>query len=261
MTELTPTDIHEQTKGLERLQAFFVNLGSQIQAIKPVDTAPILAHSVTDVASKDKASEYRRLLREHVSRVELLLKEPTDVAFKLHRSFTGLRNILTADDNTALKHLDNQVASFLAEEDRKRRELESLLQAQALAAQQEEARLAAEREKAQKEAVQAEILPWQIDSIEELTTPEVQTEPEPTPIAIVKVTVPDSFAGSKANVPWRANVTDLKALCKAVAEGKVDVDVVQPNMPFLNTAAKLYKEKLSEKFPGVEGVRNTRVKY
>lgn len=49
---------------------------------------------------------------------------------------------------------------------------------------------------------------------------------------------------------WYAEVIDLKALCKAVAEGAAAPESVEPNMPFLNTVARQMKERGSN-IPGV----------
>jgi uncharacterized protein (DUF342 family) len=52
---------------------------------------------------------------------------------------------------------------------------------------------------------------------------------------------------------WRAEVYDIKALCRAVAEGKVLPDCVLPNMAKLNQVAKISKRM--DLLPGVRGVK------
>lgn len=49
---------------------------------------------------------------------------------------------------------------------------------------------------------------------------------------------------------WKARVTDLKKLCKAIGAGKVPVEYVEPNMTALNARAKADKSTLD--LPGVE---------
>lgn len=52
---------------------------------------------------------------------------------------------------------------------------------------------------------------------------------------------------------WYANGVDLKALVQAIAEGKADLEAVTFNMTYLNKQAGEYKDRLSLKYPGVEG--------
>jgi len=49
---------------------------------------------------------------------------------------------------------------------------------------------------------------------------------------------------------WRAEVYDLTALVKAVAEGKVPITVLEANSVILNNMAKTFKDTMS--FPGVK---------
>ncbi len=48
---------------------------------------------------------------------------------------------------------------------------------------------------------------------------------------------------------WKAEVTDLKALCRAVAEGKAPIQCVEANMTFLDKQAKAFEGALD--IPGV----------
>lgn len=52
---------------------------------------------------------------------------------------------------------------------------------------------------------------------------------------------------------WRAEVVDLLALVKAVAEGQVPVEALQPNAAFLDGHAARDREALA--VPGVRAVR------
>jgi hypothetical protein len=48
---------------------------------------------------------------------------------------------------------------------------------------------------------------------------------------------------------WGAEVRDIKALCRAIAEGKASPNLVTPNMPALNKLATALKETMN--VPGV----------
>lgn len=53
---------------------------------------------------------------------------------------------------------------------------------------------------------------------------------------------------------WRAEVTDLLALVKAVAAGKITLDALMPNEVWLNVQARALKNSLA--VPGVRAVNN-----
>ncbi len=67
------------------------------------------------------------------------------------------------------------------------------------------------------------------------------------PQIIKKVTSTNSASFS---VVWYAEVTDIKLLCKAIADGKVDIKAIEPNMPYLNAIARSYKSE-KEILPGI----------
>lgn len=57
-------------------------------------------------------------------------------------------------------------------------------------------------------------------------------------------------AGVSSRENWKARVTDMKALCKAIAKGDVPDTYVEANMSTLNARAKADKQTL--KIPGVQ---------
>lgn len=85
----------------------------------------------------------------------------------------------------------------------------------------------------------------------ERTGAPVVLPPTPAPI-VTKVSTP---AGVSHTVRWSAEVTDIKALCKAVADGKAMPELVLANMPALNKLAQMAKGNLS--IPGVKAVSTT----
>ena len=194
-----------QVEAINKLQHFFGRIEAQVAKLVPVDWEAILAHKITSKAEQTQASEYKRQIKAHTDSVTAILDEPTKIAYDLHRSFTGLRNTLTADDQAALAHLVNQNNAFVAEEDRKRLELAQELQRQAVERAEAEAKLAAERAEAERLEREANLMPWEL------------AEPEPEPIspvvvreyAPIKIELADSNADSKANKPWTYELTDI----------------------------------------------------
>lgn len=49
---------------------------------------------------------------------------------------------------------------------------------------------------------------------------------------------------------WTGEVEDMKALCKAIGEGKAPVELVTPNQKELTRLAKQYEGDMGERFPG-----------
>lgn len=90
--------------------------------------------------------------------------------------------------------------------------------------------------------------------------PEVAEQILQTPLPIPKPVVAPTFnrvAGVSTRQNWRAEVTDIRALCKAVAEGRASVQFVQPNLPALNQVARAMKETFN--IPGCRAVPDTTV--
>ena len=62
-------------------------------------------------------------------------------------------------------------------------------------------------------------------------------------------------AGISTRQQWKAEVTDLKALCLAIGQGKCSEKLVEPNMAALNGLARIEKSTL--RVPGVRAVMDT----
>ena len=57
------------------------------------------------------------------------------------------------------------------------------------------------------------------------------------------------LAGISTRITYKATVIDKLALVQACAEGKVPLNAVDVNMPFLNNQARAMKETLT--YPGI----------
>ena len=101
-------------------------------------------------------------------------------------------------------------------------------------------------------AVQAEESGASAQEVESILNMELTT-PAPVLPAAPKV------EGVTSSGRWKAEVTDLKALCRAVAEGKVMAELVEPNMSLLNKLATQLKEGFD--IPGVKATRETAISF
>jgi len=91
----------------------------------------------------------------------------------------------------------------------------------------------------------------------EIKKAEKKAEKTGAPVVLPPVTTPTQTkvsapVGISHTTRWSAEVTDIVALCKAIASGKVIPELVLPNMPALNKLAQVSKENL--KIAGVKAV-------
>ena len=75
------------------------------------------------------------------------------------------------------------------------------------------------------------------------------------PVAATYTPPADTYqrkVGLGLRLTWHAEVTDIKALCRAVVDGTMPAGAVQANMVYLNAAARTDKGKMN--IPGVKAV-------
>ena len=76
--------------------------------------------------------------------------------------------------------------------------------------------------------------------------------PRPAPVAVAVAPTYESVRGISTQKRYRADVHDIRALCRAIGEGKVPVNYVTANTTALNAAARAAREMLA--IPGVRVV-------
>jgi hypothetical protein len=168
--------------------------------------------------------------------------DPKRKAFESHRAICAAEKRLLdplQDAKTVVKH---SIGAWEQEQERIRRESERKALEQARI-HEEEARLSL--------AVQAE----QLGATEE-TKQEILNTPIPMPTLVAKPTF-NRAAGLSTSQRWKAEVTDIKSLCRAVADGKASTELVQGNMTALNAMARAMKSTLN--IPGVRAIPETGV--
>ena len=131
--------------------------------------------------------------------------------------------------------IKNAMLTFTQEQDRKRQEAQAKLDEAAAKERERLSTLAdVQREKGQDK--RAEATEQRVESVPALTV----TAPAP------------KVAGIGTRTTWRAEVIDLRALARAVADGSVPLSFVAPNMAELNAAARLQRNALA--IPGVSAM-------
>lgn len=77
--------------------------------------------------------------------------------------------------------------------------------------------------------------------------------------APVPALAPVSVSGIAKKMEYSAEVTDLLALVKAVAEGRAPINMLQADMKVLNGLAKSLKESFDGMYPGVRLVKEAKI--
>jgi hypothetical protein len=137
----------------------------------------------------------------------------------------------------AKKDAKQKCISWDAVQEAKRREEQARLEAEARKrAEDEQLALAAQLEK----------------EGDQETAEAVLAEPVQVAPVVVQRTAPAATRLSAGRSVWSAEVTNLMALVKAVAEGRQPITLLEPNMTALNGMARSLKSSLS--IPGVRAV-------
>ncbi len=141
-----------------------------------------------------------------------------------------------------------------AEERKERMRLAEIARQQAL--QAGEAALAAARQQEQErilaEAVQAEAMGIAV-GVEEPLPVEAFLEPAPYTPPVIAAPTFEKAKGLHLTRPWSAEVTDIRLLARAVADGTVSPDTIMGNQVVLNGLARSLKQTMN--LPGVRSVQ------
>lgn len=159
-------------------------------------------------------------------------------AFEAHRSLVAEKKTHETPLQTAEALLKRAMLGYQLAEEQKRREAE--------ARAQEEARK--EREKLEARAAKAAAAGKEEKAAALATAASAVVAP------IVMPTTP-KVSGISTRTTYRAEVSNLMELVKAVAAGTVPLMALQANQTFLNNQARAMKETLA--YPGVRPVQET----
>ena len=205
---------------------------------------------VKDQGSLSKANEFFLVIRGLRKKIADTFDPIISKAHAAHKEALSQKSQIEAPLVVAEKWLNGQVTTYHQEQEKKRREEEELSRQKAIKEEmerrkkEEDERLtqAAELEAAgateEAEALIAE-------TVEEIEKPlEVYVPPPETPRV--------KLEGATVKTFWSAEITDLKSLCRAVADGKCPIAYIEPNMTALNAQARSLKKEMN--IPGVKAI-------
>lgn len=189
----------------------------------------------------ERAGELLKTVKGLRAEIDSTFDPIITAAHKAHKEALEQKKKVEAPLAEAENLLKPKIAAYLAEEERKRREEELRLQKLA----QEEA----ERRRLEEAAM--------LDDIGETAEANaILEEPVFVPAVTVQPTAP-KVAGITMRTTWAAQVTDLVALVKGVASGKVPIQALKADQTFLNQQARAMKSALS--YPGVRAVPDNNI--
>jgi DNA-binding transcriptional regulator YbjK len=225
---------------------------------------------VTDSESYSAAGTLWKSLGDMIKEVKDTFDPICDAANKAHKAATakrakfldplaaayksvkGLMEAYDKEQARIAKAEQDRLEEIARQEEEKRRQEElDRLKAESDAEQERllEAAMAAE---AAGNTEQAERLTEAAVSVSEAVLQEaavIASEPVAVAPIVVQKAVPKLQGGPVFREVWAAEVTDIKALCRAVAEGRASTECVMANMPVLNRMASALKATMN--VPGV----------
>jgi hypothetical protein len=211
---------------------------------------------VQDAASYKVAGSYRVQIKAHLARIDDLTTPMLVAARANLKAAQEQDKALREPALAALKRIDALLSGYIEQERRAAAAAQATVaeqqrQAQAVAdeiARQTTARL--REEAAAARALDAEIQGVPVESVP--APPVVVVKPAPVFVPPAIVAAPPKAEGVSSRELWGAEVTDFRALVQAVAEGTVEIAVLQPNTTVLNGLARTLRAALN--LPGVTAV-------
>lgn len=210
-------------------------------------------YEVTGEKDLKTGADILKGIKETRNRIDAIFKPLTTAAHEAHQTIVAERDGHKAKIVEAEGIIKGKIGSFVERqeqeaEDRRREEQE----AQARAEAKQQAIDEANSQKAaallaQGKTKQAEKVMTQAEAAPRVLVPE-----------IAPVAAPVKVKGLSTRKNWKAEVTNLVALCKAIGEGKVQSYMVEANMPALNKMAAM-AEKEDIGIAGVVGTYTTGV--
>jgi len=161
-----------------------------------------------------------------------------EAAHKAHKAITAKEGEYLKPITDAESTLKASIIKWQDEQEQLRRIEQARIEAEARAAAE------ADRKRREEEALQVAIAEG---------TDEVYVEPAPYIPPPIAAPTYEKVTGLGITRRWGAEVTDIKKLCRAVADGVVPESYVLPNMPALNARASADKQSLI--IPGVRSLQ------
>lgn len=241
------------------------------RALSIVDQAK--AVKVTDAETYTAAGALWNQLGDMIKEVKETFDPICKKAYEAHQEATKKRASFLDPLTAAQKSVKGLMAAWDAEQERIRKAEEARLEAERKAEEERLRKIELDKIEADRKAKEERLLEaaaaaekaGNTEKAEELTVQAIETTERanqesffvasaPVPIAPVKVQkeVPKLKGGPVYREVWSAEVTDIKALCRAVGAGTVSTEYVTANMPVLNRMATALKGTMN--VPGVRPV-------
>lgn len=190
---------------------------------------------IADMASVD-LNKYK----DHLKRVDELRKSATRPLDEAKKTIMEWFRPATEHDEKAIDILSGKLKSWVKECQRKRDEEER----RAREAAREAARVLAEQAKAEAEK----------GNHEEAKALETQAAIMPS-MAALAVQPSRKIVGTSTKETWKAEITDVKELLRAVLDDRVSIAAITVNQTFLDQMARSMKEAYN--IPGSRAVKDT----
>jgi len=222
----------------------------EIEQAKSKFLTVALSTKVIDHASLELGNQLFLQADSALKAIDDKLDPKRELAYRAYQEWLKLIKELKDPYLKAKAYLNGQIVDYKREQDRKRDEEQERLRQEALKA--EAARRKEEEDRKTQEAADLEAAGLQEEAqalvdevIEDIGKP-VEVYVPPPETAKVKLD------GASIRETWSAQVTDLRALCRAVADGKAPLAYIEANMTALNAQARSLKKELN--IPGVKSV-------
>jgi len=205
---------------------------------------------VRDQPSLSKANEFFLTIKALRAKIAATFDPIIKKAHAAHKEALDQKAIIEAPLVTAEKYLNGQVTAYHQEVEKKRREEQEILRQEAVKA--EMARRKAEEDERTRQAAELEAA-GATEEAEALVVETVEESQKPIEVYVSPVATPKAeLEGATVKTYWLAEVTNLRDLCHAVADGKAPLACIEPNMTVLNAQARALKKEMA--IPGVRAV-------
>ena len=237
---------------------------TQVPDTKVIESEALLLVSRTNnlaIVTHDDymaAGEQLKAIKGAQKNVIDLFKTPKDAAFKAHRAISEAEKKVLDPLKRAETVCAGKVQKYLVDEQKRKEEAARIARAEAERKAMEEAE--AMRKKEEEEKINLAV---QLDShgfkeeAEQVLAAEAPL-PVVTPvIAVVKEAENPRVEGVHTRTTYRAEVSDMMLLLKAIVEGKAALSLVQANEGVLNKMAIALRHEL--RIPGVKVIEQSSV--
>lgn len=225
----------------ERLQAIVTEWleSDRVLAVR-VQAEALIAESqqitvVLDGSGYQGAIGCAKRLKVAIAETEAVFVAVQDLAHKIWKRTCTTHTEIAGPLEAEERRLKSLAGTFEAEQERRRRADEARVQAELEARERDARETAALMAEEDGRPAEAETL---------LTQPSFVP-----PVQLPKASYVPPVAGASSRGTWKAEVTDLTALLRAVAVGEVPVEALAANQTFLNQQARALKSAL--RYPGV----------